>query len=122
MYKLERLATELMAPTELNRRLNYARQLNIHFLGFVQSTKWPETHTSHFSKIQEAGLCTYDAFVKKITNDRAGDKPWNNATRAHADRLYSLAETCYRERRNEAGWRMGVENEILHRFTIEVAW
>jgi hypothetical protein len=122
LYKLERPATALMASTKLDRRLNYARQLNIRFLGPAQSTRWPETHTLHFSNIQKAGRCTYDAFVEEITNDTTGDKPWRHATRNHADRLCLLAETCYRERRQEAGWRMGVENEILHRFTIEVAW
>jgi hypothetical protein len=110
-----------MASTELDHRLNYARQLNIRFLGPVQPNRWPETHTLHFSNIQKAGRYTYEDFVDEITNDTMAISH-GDATRNHADRLCALAETCYNEHRLEAGWRMRVENKILHRFTIEVAW
>lgn len=110
-----------MKPKELSLRQNYADQLHIKFLGPVQPSRWPETYTRLFSDVQKLGCREYDDFVESITIDSLG-KPWRNSTKSRADRLASKAEMCFREDKDERGWRMSIEHEVLHRFTLEVAW
>ena len=42
--------------------------------------------------------------------------------KARVEWLCQRAERLFSQERNEAGWRFGLENHILGRFSVEVAW
>ncbi|KAJ5593172.1 hypothetical protein N7537_010076 [Penicillium hordei] len=109
-----------MDSTEYANRWNLAKHLHINFLGPVQSNGWPSAHERLFSDVQKLGRRRFDEFMESITIDTL-EKPWRNATRNRAVRLSKLAEECMRGLRNESTWRFTIENEIMHRFSVEVA-
>ncbi|KXG51272.1 uncharacterized protein PGRI_095330 [Penicillium griseofulvum] len=109
-----------MNSTEYSLRLKWADRLGIQFLGPVEPDNWPQTYRRLFADIQKLGRHEYNSFVEDISIDSI-EKPWRNSTRNRADRLSQLADNAWRERRNESGWRFAVENEIMHRFSVEVA-
>lgn len=39
-----------------------------------------------------------------------------------AQRVDAIAKRLQSEASNEATWRLGLESEVLSRFTVEVAW
>lgn len=110
-----------MDSTEYANRWNLAKHLHINFLGPVQPNGWPSIHERLFSDVQKLGRRGFDEFMESITIDTL-EKPWRNATRNRAVRLSKLAEECFWGRRNESTWRFTIENEIMHRFSVEVAW
>ncbi|KAJ5263549.1 hypothetical protein N7478_011154 [Penicillium angulare] len=109
-----------MNPDEYNVRLRYADRLGIEFLGPVEPARWPETHERIFADVKELGRRIYDHFVEGISIDSI-EKPWRNLVRHRADRLSKLADYAWEERKNESSWRFAIENEIMHRFSVEVA-
>ncbi|KAJ5748240.1 uncharacterized protein N7511_009936 [Penicillium nucicola] len=109
-----------MNYTEYNLRLRWADRLGIQFLGPVEPDNWPQIHGRLFADVQKLGRREYDDFVESISIDSI-EKPWRNSTRSRADRLSQLANNAWKERRNESSWRFAVENEIMYRFSVEVA-
>ncbi|KAJ5365464.1 hypothetical protein N7517_008350 [Penicillium concentricum] len=109
-----------MKSAEYNLRLRWADRLGIRFIGPVEPDHWPKTHGRLFADVQKLGRREYSHFVESISIDSI-EKPWRNSTRSRADRLSQLAENAWKERRNESSWRFAVENEIMHRFSVEVA-
>ncbi|GFF56211.1 hypothetical protein IFM58399_10261 [Aspergillus lentulus] len=109
-----------MSPNEYNLRLRWADELGIEFLGPVERARWPQTHERLFADVHKLGRRTYDNFVESISIDSI-EKPWRNLVRRRADRLRKLADYAWEERKNESSWRFAVENEIMHRFSVEVA-
>jgi hypothetical protein len=110
-----------MSPNEHNLRLRWADELGIEFLGPVERVRWPQNHERLFADVHKLGSRTYDNFVESISIDSI-EKPWRNSVRRRADRLCKLANYAWEERKNESSWRFAVENEIMHRFSVEVAW
>jgi hypothetical protein len=110
-----------MNSTEYNLRLRWSTQLGIEFLGPVEPANWPQTHERLFADVHKLGNRGYDNFVESISIDSI-EKPWRNSIRHRADRLCKLADYAWKERKNESSWRFAVENEIMHRFSVEVAW
>ena len=110
-----------MNPNEYNLRLRWADQLGIEFLGPVGPDRWPQTHERLFADVHKLGRRIYDSFVESISIDSI-EKPWRNSMRRRADRRCKLADYAWEERRNESSWRFAIENEIMHRFSVEVAW
>jgi hypothetical protein len=110
-----------MNSVEYQSRREHADRSNIHFLGPAQPSCWPDTLRRLFTDVQKLGGQKYDDFSENVTIDSI-EKPWRLQTKKRAERLAKLVETCREERRNEAGWRYCIEPEVLHRFTIEVAW
>jgi|SRR6266516_260099 len=94
---------------------------NIQFDGPVSRDKWPPNHKQTFNNIQKLGQIDFMQYRESITID-SEEKPWREQTRRRAERIACLARMCREGRKNEAGWRMSLESEILARFTIEVAW
>ncbi|KIN03109.1 hypothetical protein OIDMADRAFT_195711, partial [Oidiodendron maius Zn] len=99
---------------------NLIKDYNIHFDGPIDQDQWPPAHFQTFSNIQKLGRTGFVAFRESITID-SEDKPWRGQTRRRAERIVNLAKICREGRKNEPGWRLSVESEILARFTIEVA-
>ncbi|KAF3384716.1 hypothetical protein F1880_001925 [Penicillium rolfsii] len=110
-----------MNPTEFACRSDEATKLGIEFLTPNERDRWRKSHEQWFTHIQELGRRLYDSFVESIPRDTS-TKPWRKELPKRAERLSSLADRCYREDSgNEFGWRFKVENEIMYRFTVEVA-
>ncbi|KAJ6035894.1 hypothetical protein N7540_000173 [Penicillium herquei] len=110
-----------MNPVEFTCRSNEARRLGIQFLDPNEVSRRPTPHEERFAHIQELGHKICDSFFATIPKD-ASTKPWRMELPRRVERLTSLADRCYREDSgNEFGWRFKVENEIMHRFTVEVA-
>jgi hypothetical protein len=110
-----------MNPEEFRSRRELCDKYGIRFLGPVQPDRWPERLEKFFSDVVKLGDRKICDFVESITVDSI-DKPWRGQTAKRAKRLASLAELCRVERRNERGWRSRIEHEVLHRFSVEVAW
>ncbi|OOQ87554.1 hypothetical protein PEBR_15558 [Penicillium brasilianum] len=109
-----------MNSEEYNLRLRTAEQLGIEFLGPVEPSDWPQSHRRLFADVNKLGRRTYDEFVESISIDSI-EKPWRNSIRCRADRLCKLARCALEERKRENSWRFSIENEIMHRFSVEVA-
>ncbi|KAF2809204.1 uncharacterized protein BDZ99DRAFT_533885, partial [Mytilinidion resinicola] len=107
---------------DLNQKEQYRalmKKYRIHFDGPVTRNAWPASHTKTFSDIQKLGRIDFSLYQESISVD-SDFHPWREQTRRRAERIAELAMLCYRGRRNEAGWRLLLESEILVRFTIEV--
>lgn len=96
------------------------QKYNIHFDGPIDRIQWPATHFQTFENIQKLGHTEFASYRESITIE-SDDKPWRQQIKLRAERIVNLAKLCRAGRKNEAGWRMSLESEILARFTIEVA-
>ena len=101
------------------RRLN--KKYRIFFDGPLTQDEWPPTHTELFRNVQSLGHKSYEEYKAERTQ-RSVFEPWGAQTTRRADRVVEIAKRLRSENRNEAGWRLELEPEILSRFTIEIAW
>ena len=97
------------------------KKYNIHFDGPVERKAWPSDCENIFCDVQKLGTAVFKEYCESSVIDSL-NKPWKVNTRRRAERLTDLASRCRREHRNEPGWRLVVEPEVMARFTIEVAW
>jgi hypothetical protein len=109
-----------MAPQNKQEHRNLIKEHNIHFDGPIDRGKWPSVHFRTFNNIQKLGGTEFAEYRESVTID-SEDTPWREQTKRRAERIAGLAKMCRDGRKNEAGWRMCLESEILVRFTIEVA-
>jgi hypothetical protein len=110
----------MQAPEYLTRR-EFADQSNIHFLGPVQSGRWPDTHSRLFADVQKLGKQEFKRYRESITVDSI-DKPWRARTGLRAKRLASMSDKYRNEGHRERGWRVNIEPEVFQRFSAEVIW
>jgi hypothetical protein len=82
---------------------------------------WPETHRTTFQNIESFKKYRYDTYIPGVSVF-ADREPWKQQTKARALWLVKRAQRLSAQERNEAGWRFGLENDVLRRFTVEVAW
>ncbi|KAL4795052.1 hypothetical protein BDV19DRAFT_180057 [Aspergillus venezuelensis] len=108
-----------MDQAEFRARWEYAKELNIRFLGPAPPADWPEAHHRLFEDIQKLGEQKHSTFNESISVDSI-EKPWRRQTKQRAARLAARSRMSRSERKNEAGWRFTIEPEVLHRFTVEV--
>ncbi|OBT59599.1 hypothetical protein VE04_00034 [Pseudogymnoascus sp. 24MN13] len=109
-----------MAAQQKQEHRNLVKEYNIFFDGPIDRAQWPTAHCQTFSNIQKLGRTGFAEYRESVTVD-SEDKPWREQTKSRAERIAALARICREGRKNEAGWRMSLESEILARFTIEVA-
>lgn len=83
--------------------------------------EWPTAHRTMFQSIKSVAQYRFDTYIPGVSV-YSEDKPWKQQTKAHAQWLVNRAECLFGQERNEAGWRFGLENDVLRRFTVEVAW
>jgi hypothetical protein len=100
------------------RRL--AKSLGVVFKPSVDAEHCPPAHWSTFEKIRKIGDFKFDAFSASI-DIRSSDEPWRDRTKDRAEWLANRADQLVKQQRNEAGWRFGIENDVLRRFSVEVA-
>lgn len=110
-----------MQAQEYLTRRQLADQFNIHFLGPVQSGRWPETHSRLFADVQKLGDQKFDSYRESITVDSI-DKPWRTRTSLRAKRLAGMSDKYRNEGHRERGWRLNIEPEVFQRFSAEVIW
>lgn len=110
----------MQAPEYLTRR-ELADQLNIFFLGPVQSGRWPKTHSRLFADVQQLGKQEFEAYRESITVDSIV-KPWRARTKLRAKKLAAMGEKYRDEGIRERGWRLNIEPEVFQRFSAEVIW
>ncbi|KAI9881087.1 MAG: hypothetical protein M1830_008245 [Pleopsidium flavum] len=109
-----------MTPEQHRYIRRLAKKYRIFFKGPISPEEWPPLHKDTFSNIRKIGEQRYETFCASI-DIQSTEKPWREKTRHRADWLARRAALLRRERRNEAGWRFGLENDVFGRFTIEVA-
>jgi hypothetical protein len=101
------------------RRL--AKRHRITFKSSSNVEEWPSAHQSNFQSIRRIGSQRFDDFCAHI-DIRSMDEPWREQTKHRAEWLAKRASQLFNQQRNEAGWRFGLENDVLRRFSVEVAW
>ena len=89
--------------------------------GRQSSNEWPIAHAGLFANVSKLGDTKYNIYAKSRENSST-DEPWGANVIERADRIVEIAERFGRTCRNEAKWRMALEQEIFSRFTVEVAW
>lgn len=82
---------------------------------------WPEAHKETFQDIKSMSQYRFETYIPEVSV-HSDKKPWKHQTKARAQWLVDRAERLFGQERNEAGWRFGLENDVLRRFTAEVAW
>src|SRR5271155_4600993 len=110
-----------MTPEQYEHFRILTKKYNIHFDGPVERRACPSSYQNLFLEVQKLGKVVFEEYCESsvIVSFK---EPWKAKTRRRAERLAALANLCQQERRNEAGWRLVLEPEVMARFTIEVAW
>jgi hypothetical protein len=98
-----------------------AKRYRITFKPPGSSDQWPTAHKATFENIQIIGEQRFDSFCANI-DFHSNDQPWRQQTKNRAEWLAKRAIHLFNQRRNEAGWRFGLENDVFRRFSFEVAW
>lgn len=110
-----------MAVSQKEQYRILIKKYNICFDGPVTQDERPASHQKTFDSIRKLGRMELSQYRESISAD-SELHPWREQTRRRAERIADLAALCRAGRKNEAGWRLLLESEILVRFTIEVAW
>jgi hypothetical protein len=87
----------------------------------ISSEQWPSAHQNSFQSIRKIGDQKFDNFCASI-DIRSNGEPWREQTKHRAEWLSERATQLFNQQRNKAGWRFGLENDVLRRFSVEVAW
>jgi len=101
------------------RRL--AKRYGIIFKPPLSAEEWPAAHRCTFEDIRKIGSQSFDTFCASI-GIRSSEEPWREQTKLRAEWLTECASRLFTQERNEASWRFGLENDVFHRFSFEVAW
>jgi len=109
------------ADSDQERLVKLIEEYRIKSFGPMASNEWPSAHKDHFENIRNIRDQKFDTFCASI-DIRSRDEPWRERTKYHAEWLAKRACSLYNQQRNEAGWRFGLENDVLRRLNIEVAW
>lgn len=80
----------------------------------------PLEHRETFNLIRAIRNKNLDDYRKDITFK--SNEPWRKQTHDRAKWLARRAASLVSQQRNEAGWRFSLENDVFHRFRVEVAW
>lgn len=80
-------------------------------------------HEEIFDDIKALGSYDLQSYKSGVTIE-SRQRPWalTESMLRRARRVSDKARACHKARKNEAGWRFGLESEILSRFEIEVVW
>jgi hypothetical protein len=96
-----------------------ARQYCINQKG--QSHNWPWTHSPAFGNVREVGETRFQVYSDSV-DVSSNNIPWRRQNKARAEWLVEQAKRLSENGANESAWRMRIENVILERFSVEVAW
>jgi hypothetical protein len=107
---------------EVKRQL--MKKYHIHFDGPIESidiADRPRNHEITFKHIRQLGKTELERYQETIDVD-LHHRPWKERVPRRAKRIAELAKLCRQGRKNEAGWRLTLEPEVLARLSVEVAW
>ncbi|KEF62473.1 uncharacterized protein A1O9_00446 [Exophiala aquamarina CBS 119918] len=79
----------------------------------------PPSHRAIFDDIEILGKTDYNKYSTSVTIE-SKDKPWRHSTKKRAEIITEKAIRCLDANKNEMGWRLALEPEILSRFEVEV--
>ncbi|KAF4466992.1 hypothetical protein FALBO_6141 [Fusarium albosuccineum] len=108
-------------PREVQRQL--MEKYNIHFDGPIDPTvspRWPSSCHTIFQHIRQLGRTEYAEYRDSITADSLRF-PWRGQVQRRAKRITEKAMLCIKGKKNESGWRLCLESEVMARFTVEIA-
>ncbi|KFZ16704.1 hypothetical protein V501_02094, partial [Pseudogymnoascus sp. VKM F-4519 (FW-2642)] len=93
-------------------------KLGISFKRF-NTEALPIEHRETFNLIRSIRQRTLEDYSKNIAFQ--SDEPWRKQTHDRVKWIACRAANLVSQRRNEAGWRSTLENDVFHRFRVEVA-
>ena len=79
-----------------------------------------EAHNGVFKAIENLSSRSFSLFVNPVDNPL--DQPWKHQTKVRAQRLAHRAHQLSLQQRNEPGWRMNIEPDVMERFREEIVW
>lgn len=100
------------------------KKYNICFDGPIDSIRnprWPSNCDPIFQHIRQLGKIDFEHYRDSISAD-VHHHPWREQVQRRASRVADIAKLCLEGRKNEGGWRLALEPEIMARLTVEVAW
>lgn len=87
----------------------------------VRDPAWPGNCEAIFKHIRQLGRTEFEQYRDAVNADFLR-QPWREQVQRRAKRVTEITKLCLEGRKNEAGWRLALEPEIMRRFTVEVAW
>src|SRR5579862_3329260 len=96
---------------ELRRLMKSHR---IYFKSSVNEAEVPPAQKETFDDIDTLGGYRFDTYCTAI-DVRSRQEPWKRRTKARVEWLSKRAAELFEQKRNEAGWRYGLENHVLLR-------
>ncbi|KAF4498054.1 hypothetical protein FAGAP_5774 [Fusarium agapanthi] len=106
---------------EIQRQL--MKKYNIIFDGPIDSIsnpQWPSNCNTIFEHIRRLGKTDYSEYRESISADFTRF-PWRHQLQRRAKRIAESAKRCLESRKNECGWRLALESEVMARFSVEIA-
>ncbi|KAI1393168.1 uncharacterized protein F4822DRAFT_423631 [Hypoxylon trugodes] len=83
--------------------------------------KWPDAHSGRFRDVLELGNRNFSTYSENVTV-RSSQEPWTRQIKSRTRWLVSRAcDLAMNVQPKESGWRLGLENDVMHRFLVEVA-
>jgi len=90
---------------------------------FLDLSSWPVSHRHTFEDIRRIRNQKFDDYCTESTDGvTSSEYPWRSQTKRRAEWLAKRTIDVTKQSRNESGWRFALENDILRRFSVEVAW
>ncbi|KAE8373695.1 hypothetical protein BDV26DRAFT_296687 [Aspergillus bertholletiae] len=108
-----------MANDHLPRLRQLMKRYHIQF--DLPGDPWPEVHVKTFDNIQKLGQFNFDTYCAGVSIWLSSEL-WKEQIKTRAEWLSRRTERLFGQERNEAGWRFELENDVLMRFSAEVAW
>ncbi|EYB27190.1 hypothetical protein SNK05_010704 [Fusarium graminearum] len=111
-----------MATTQRGLQRQLMNKYNIFFDGPIDSIanpQWPSTCNTIFDHIRQLGKTDYSQYRESISADFTRS-PWRSQVQRRAKRITEKAKLCLGSRRNESGWRLSLESEVMARFSVEI--
>ncbi|KAL5615818.1 hypothetical protein FOBRF1_004566 [Fusarium oxysporum] len=112
-----------MPPNQREIQRQLMKKYNIVFDGPIDSIanpQWPSTCNTIFEHIRRLGRTDYSLYRESISADFT-KSPWRYQVQRRAKRITEKAKLCIESRKNESGWRLSLESEVMARFSVEIA-
>jgi hypothetical protein len=79
-----------------------------------------EAYGRVFKAVENISSRSFNTFVDSV--DDPFDQPWRQQVKVRAQRLVYRAHQLSLQERNEPGWRMNIEPDVMERFREEIVW
>ncbi|TXC03268.1 hypothetical protein FocTR4_00000146 [Fusarium oxysporum f. sp. cubense] len=112
-----------MPPNQREIQRQLMKKYNIIFDGPIDSITnphWPSNCNTIFDHIRRLGKTDYSEYRESISADFTRF-PWRHQAQQRAKRITKIAKRCLESRKNESGWRLALELEVMARFSVEIA-